>query len=129
MKNFILLDTDVIIDAARNESDAVNRLKIEEQKSTLQISSITEMELIVGCANKSEVRVLFEFLSRFSVARISEKISDKAIELLTTYRLSHGLLIPDAIIAATAIILDVSFISKNQKDFKFIDGLQLLKYP
>ncbi|KJR43537.1 PilT protein [Candidatus Magnetoovum chiemensis] len=45
------------------------------------------------------------------------------------YRLSHGLLIPDALIAATAIIRDESFISKNQRDYRFINELKLLAYP
>jgi predicted nucleic acid-binding protein len=52
-----------------------------------------------------------------------------AVDLLRQYRLSHGLAIPDALIAATAITLDQPFISKNQRDYRFIDGLQLLPYP
>ena len=45
------------------------------------------------------------------------------------YRLSHGLLIPDALIAATAIEADTPLVSKNQKDYRFIKDLQLLPYP
>ncbi|MEW6285511.1 MAG: hypothetical protein AB1509_04745 [Chloroflexota bacterium] len=32
-------------------------------------------------------------------------------------------------IAATAIELDVDFVSKNQKDYRFIENLRLLAYP
>jgi predicted nucleic acid-binding protein len=53
----------------------------------------------------------------------------KAIGLLLQYRLSHGLAIPDALIAATAITFNQPFISKNQRDYRFISGLQLLPYP
>jgi len=56
-------------------------------------------------------------------------ISQCALELLTTYRLSFGLLIADALIAATAIHLGQPFISKNQSDYQFIEGLKLLNYP
>jgi len=35
----------------------------------------------------------------------------------------------DALIAATAIALNQPFISKNQRDYQFISGLQLLPYP
>ena len=44
----------------------------------------------------------------------------KALNLLIKYRLSHGLLIPDALIAATALHVEQSFISKNQRDYCFI---------
>ncbi len=49
--------------------------------------------------------------------------------LLREFRSSHGLLIADALIAATAIVEDVPFISKNQRDYRFIDELDLLPYP
>ena len=44
-------------------------------------------------------------------------------------RLSHGLAIPDALIVATAMTLGGEFITKNQRDYRFIGGLQLLSYP
>ena len=72
---------------------------------------------------------LGQFLDRFYILRLNEQISDTAIDLLKRYRLSHGLLIADALIAATAIVSDLSFASKNQRDYRFIEDLQLLSYP
>jgi predicted nucleic acid-binding protein len=72
---------------------------------------------------------LGHFLGRFQIIRISERISDRAVDLLKQYRLSHGLLIADAMIAATAIASKVQLISKNQRDYRFIDDLSLLPYP
>jgi hypothetical protein len=60
---------------------------------------------------------------------ISELISGKALELLQQYRLSHGLLIADALIAATALSLNCPLASKNQRDYRFIIDLDLLPYP
>lgn len=71
------------------------------------------MELIVGCQNKSELLKVEGFLERYEIVSISETISETAVELLRQYRISHGLLIPDAIIAATAIDLDAKLASKN----------------
>jgi predicted nucleic acid-binding protein len=56
-------------------------------------------------------------------------MSDAAVDLLRRYRLSHGLLIADAFIAATALVLDTPLVSKNQRDYRFIAGLTLLRYP
>ena len=104
---------------------------MQELKSTsrLAISIVTQMELIVGCANKSELRTLEKFLQQFDVITIDPPISDKAVDLLRLYRLSHGLLIADGLIAATAIIWNYPFISKNQRDYRFIQNLNLLPYP
>lgn len=129
MKNILLIDTDILIDTARKDNVAINRLKIAEKHSILHICSITQMELIVGCRNRNELRVLNKFLSRFVIINITDNISENAVDLLRKYRLSHGLLIPDALIAATALNLSLPFLSKNQKDYRFIEGLELLPYP
>jgi len=43
--------------------------------------------------------------------------------------LSHGLLIADGLIAATALEYDEAFITKNQRDYRFIPELKLQPYP
>jgi len=111
-----IVDTDVLIDAASQISKAIDCLDGLEQNSMLAISVITQMELFVGCRNKTELGNTKHFLQRFQVLKLSEQISDKAIGLLLQYRLSHGLAIPDALIAATAITFNQPFISKNQVD-------------
>ncbi len=87
------------------------------------------MELLVGCRNKEERNKLNRFLKRLQVVGLSEAIGSKSIELLNRYHLSHGLLIPDSLIAATALTIDVPLLSKNQKDYRFMEGLKLLPYP
>jgi predicted nucleic acid-binding protein len=58
---------------------------------------------------------------------INDLISEKFIELMLKYSKSHGLAVPDAFIAATAIINNVKLYTLNVKDFKFIDDLNLYK--
>ncbi|QFS46584.1 type II toxin-antitoxin system VapC family toxin [Nostoc sphaeroides CCNUC1] len=48
---------------------------------------------------------------------------------MQSYRLSHNLAIPDSLIAATAIVGNYPFITKNQRHYRFIQGLNLLPYP
>jgi len=124
-----LVDTDILIDAARGVSNAINCLNNIKSTSSLSISIVTQMELIVGCRNKTELRSLDKFLRQFQIIALDTSISHKAIHLLQEYRLSHGLLIADSLIAATAITQNWPFITKNQKHYKFIDGLNLLSYP
>ena len=124
-----IVDTDILIDAALQINKAIDCLDGLEQNSMLAISVITQMELFVGCRNKTELGNTKRFLQRFQVLKLSDQISDKAIGLLLQYRLSHGLAIPDALIAATAITFNQPFISKNQRDYRFISELRLLPYP
>jgi predicted nucleic acid-binding protein len=121
----VLIDSDVLIDIARDVRDAVACVDQIERASSPAISVVTQMELIVGCRNKAELRKL----DRFQVVRLTEPISDRSLELLRRYRLSHGLLIADALIAATALSMEAPFVTKNQIDYRFIDGLHLLPYP
>ena len=124
-----LIDTDILIDTGRDVQEAIELLKRVEKETTLAISVITQMELIVGCQSKKEYRSLERFLSRFEIISLNGQISTIAVDLLRDYRLSHGLLIADALIAATAINLNIPFVSKNQKDYRFIPKLNLLAYP
>ena len=128
--DMIIVDTDILIDAAHSIEDAVNCLQQIEEKSLLAISVITSMEMIIGCRNKKELTLLDHFFQRFEILSLDNQISDTATELLKTYRLSHGLMIADALIAATAIVISTPLISKNQKDYRFIAELDLLlEYP
>lgn len=129
MSYFVIVDTDILIDVGRNHQPAVERLKKEEEQTNLAISIITKMELIVGCRNKKELQTLDRFLNRFEILSVDNDIAEKAMELLRTYRLSHGLLIADSLISATALVHRSPLLSKNQKDYKFISGLNLLSYP
>ena len=129
VSDLTIVDTDILIDAARRVGEAVACLDHIERASTLAISVITEMELLIGCRSKAELRSTERFLQRFQLLRLNEQACDQAVELLRQYRLSHGLLIPDALIAATAMTRGYLLVSKNQRDFRFIEGLQLLSYP
>ena len=123
-----IVDTDVLIDVGREVEEAIASLEQIEQRSSLTISVVTQMELLLGCQNKAEMRKLERFLQRFHIVKMNELISDSAVELLRRYRLSHGLLIADALIAATALSLNIPLVTKNQRDYR-ITGLRLLAYP
>lgn len=129
MAGLTVVDTDILIDVGRGINEAVDHFQELERSTQLAVSVVTQMELIVGCRSKAELRALEQFLRRFRILKIDETISDNAVELLQQYRLSHGLLIADAFIAATALSWDCPLASKNQRDYRFIADLDLLPYP
>jgi predicted nucleic acid-binding protein len=125
----IVIDTDILIDVGRGDKTAIDCLQLIERQFQMTISVVTQMELIIGCRNKVELQDLRKFLQHFQILKLTEKITDRTVDLLEQYRLSHGLLIADALIAATAIEYDEAFITKNQRDYRFITGLKLQSYP
>lgn len=129
MKGLVIIDTDILIDVARDVSEATGCLREIEHNAIPAVSVVTQMELMIGCRNKKELNALDCFLSRFTILNISEAISERAVGLVRSYRLSHGILIADALIAATAPHHDRPLISKNQRDYRFIEELVLLGYP
>lgn len=113
MSDLVLIDTDVLIDVARNVPDAITSLQHVAKHAALAVSAVTQMELFVGCHNKTELRKVERFLTQFTVVRITEQMSDMAVDLVRQYRLSHGLLIADALVAASALVLNEPLLTKN----------------
>ena len=87
----LIVDIDILIDVGRNVNEAVNCLQQIEQKFSVAVSSVTQMELIIGCRNKDELHSLEHFIERFYIIRLDEQISDTAIDLLKHIASSHGL--------------------------------------
>ena len=83
------------------------------------------MELYYGALNKIELKNIKRHLSAIRIFQIEEEISIKATGLIEKYAKSHGLQIPDALIAATAINYDVKLYTCNKKDFVFIENISL----
>ena len=75
-----------------------------------------------------ELKDLEKFLRRFQILALNDQTSEIAAELLKQHFLSHGLLIPDALIAASSLVYDAPLLTKNRRDFRFIERLNLLPY-
>ena len=85
------------------------------------------MELIQGCRNMPEVRRVEQFLRRFAARGLSDPIGRIGVSLMRRYRLSHGLLLPDALIAATALEHGVTLYTKNVRHFRMIRALTVVR--
>ncbi len=103
----VICDTDVMIDyfdeSKPRHADTVRELEENISLDNVLISAVTKMELILGATNKRELNVINKKLSRFSILLINQEITSLSISLLQAYRLSHGLAIPDCLIAASTI--------------------------
>ena len=120
----IVLDTNILIEILKDNHETIE--KVESLSNPLAISSITVMELFYGAINKAEVKKLEKFVSLFKIIDINEAISKQSTTLIKTYAKSHNLDIPDSLIGSTALVLGCTLFTYNIKDFRFIDGLELV---
>jgi len=124
----VICDTDVLIEffdeKKTRHSQTVASID-EIGIDNILISAISKMELIKGTLHKEHSQQVAKKLKRLDTILLSPEITIRTIELLNTYHLSHGLAIPDALIAATSLETGIKLFSYNVRDFKFIKGLNL----
>ncbi len=88
-----------------------------------EISIVTNIELFATKNISSEEYELLEKFVAFSVKHdVNKDLIDTKIMVRQTYKIK----LPDAIIAATALVYNLTLISRNTKDFDGIDGLQFI---
>lgn len=87
------------------------------------ISAITEIELLCWKApSQNDKEVLNSFISDAVVIELEQAIKLKTAEI----RSIHKIKLPDAIIAATAVVYRYILLTRNVTDFKDIDALKVL---
>jgi predicted nucleic acid-binding protein len=118
----MLVDTDVLIWYLRGHEGAA---KFLDSLPELRLSAVTWMELVQGCRNRQELERLRKDVSRrhATILPVTEAISNRAMGLVETHFLSDGLLLADALIAATAIEHTLKLSSANSKHFRPIQRL------
>jgi predicted nucleic acid-binding protein len=87
------------------------------------ISAITEIELLCWkSATEKDLEVLHNFIGDALVVELEQPIKYKTADI----RKKHKIKLPDAIIAATALVYELTLVTHNVSDFKSIEGLQLI---
>jgi predicted nucleic acid-binding protein len=87
------------------------------------ISAITEIELLSWkTATIKDVTILNNFISDCVVFELEREVKLKTIEI----RKAYDIKLPDSIIAATAIVMDLTLISNDRRGFNKLPSLKLL---
>ena len=120
MEQVILIDTNVI---SRYFNDNLEEdLILLLETSNFKISVITRIELLAWEKyNQAQIDIINNFISNCEVIALDEKIILKTIEIRKKYKIK----LPDAIIAASAIVFGATLISLDS-DFRNIKGLQVI---
>lgn len=118
--NKLFLDTNIVLYLLSGDETLATFL----DKKQLYISVITELELLgySGISEKEE-QVIKKFVSDCKIISINSKIKEETIRIRKTYKTK----LPDSIIIATSLYLDLPLITSDNQ-FDKVDELSLILY-
>jgi predicted nucleic acid-binding protein len=116
-----LLDTCVLIDVLRSRTQAI--AFVEGVEGEPWVSVVTAAELLAGTRTPAERSKIEQLLEELVVADLVLEIAVLAGMFCRDFRQTHGVEIPDALIAATAKIHGVRLVTRNVRHFPMLDDV------
>lgn len=110
-----LVDTSVLIELLRRVPVAV--AWFGGQTDRLAISVITVLELYAGARSQPEERDIAALCQRLVCLPVGREVAERAGALMRHFHKTHGIDLPDAIIAATAEHHGLKLATLNVKHF------------
>lgn len=86
------------------------------------LSVITQIELLCWKTDSAKEQQVKDFITESSILDITPDVIMHCVDI----RRKKKIKTPDAIIAATALSYDYTFITNNEKDFSNIKGLKIV---
>ncbi|MGV8093282.1 MAG: type II toxin-antitoxin system VapC family toxin [Mangrovibacterium sp.] len=115
-----LLDTNAVLDYMGNKLTGNGKKLIAQIiDEGINLSVINKIELLGFSKVEQD---LIDFVNCSNIYPMDDTIVDKTIEVRSLYKIK----LPDAVIAATALITKLTVITRNTKDFDKIKGLKVL---
>lgn len=116
----MLLDSNIIIYAIKPEFSQLRELIAEHSPL---VSAISYVEVLgYHQLTTEDEQDLTDFFDATEILPISTTVLSKAVALRKQRKMSLG----DSVIAATALVNELTLVTANSKDFKWIEGLKLL---
>ena len=116
----MLLDSNVIIYAAKLEHEALRHLIVEHAPA---VSAVSYVEVLGYHRLTEQERRHFEsFFAAAHMLNIESTVLEQAIRLRQQRKMTLG----DALVAGTALAHGLTLITRNTQDFRWIDALHLL---
>lgn len=118
-----LIDTNVVIDYLGRKLPVSGMDFMNTVIDNIpNVSVVSKIEVLGFNAPAEHYQLLTQFMNDATVLDLSDSVVDASIAI----RKSHKTKLPDAIIAATALVYDLVVISRNVTDFKNIQGVQVI---
>jgi predicted nucleic acid-binding protein len=122
----ILVDADILIDSMRQQDQAWSFLR-QQPITEITLHAVVSAEIVVGARDLGELRLIDRFLGQFALVVPTEADFLDALALLRKHRLSAGIGWADCLIAATALRCQATIATRNDKHFRAVAGLALIR--
>ncbi|HVB09085.1 MAG TPA: type II toxin-antitoxin system VapC family toxin [Bacillota bacterium] len=121
----LLVDSSIVIGHLRGEETCAAALKAYLRAGAdLAVSAVTWTEVLAGERQDAQAEsIALALLESFTTEPVTAAIATAAGRLVRAWRRSHGLRLPDAVIAATALELDCPLVTLDQRHFACVPGL------
>jgi hypothetical protein len=119
-----LIDTNAVIDYLEEKLPATGMAFMDYVFDNLPlVSVITKIEVLgFKTPNQYEESLLINFMQDVTILNLTDEIVVASINIRKNYKTK----LPDAIIAATALVHGLTVVTHNSADFKNILGLALM---
>lgn len=123
----MIIDSDVIIWELRGNPGAK---KVIHSNIPFSISVVTYIEIVQGMRNKQELSLFIKQLAKWhvNIIHVNNDISTRAMIYVEEFFLSHSMELADSLIAATCINNSEVLLTANEKHYKHIPNIQLVKF-
>lgn len=127
LRSPVLVETTILVDFLRGSDAAADYLDTARTHANLVCSLVTAAELIVGAKSRAESRAIDKLLARFHEESIDRHDSVRALKWLRRYYHSHATGFHDCLLAATAARLRAPIATLNEKHFRVLPGVQVIR--
>ncbi|MVM41084.1 PIN domain-containing protein [Spirosoma sp. HMF3257] len=115
-----MIDTNAVIDYLGNKLPGAGMDFMNSVVDAVpNLSVITKIEVLDFNTPNEHYQLLIGFMNDVRVIDLTESIVEKCIEICK----NHKTKLPDALIAATALVHGLTILTRNTKDFQSIAGL------
>jgi len=116
-------DSDVLIEHLRGREQSTAFIAELASNGELFVSTITIAELFTEVYDDRDEEAVDALIRLSRVVAVNEAIARRGGVIRAHYRQSHGTRLPDALIAATAEVIDATLVSFNRRHFPMISNL------
>ena len=123
----VLVETTILVDFLRQSDAVADYLDAARIRNMLICSAVTKAELFVGARTRAELRAIDQLLARFDLEPIVADDSVRSLNWLKKYYHSHGVGFHDCLLAAAAVRLHVPIATLNEKHFKVLPSVKVIR--
>jgi predicted nucleic acid-binding protein len=123
----LIVDSSIVIDHLRGRAAAADFLQARLISEGLMSHAVVVAEVLTGARDAREQAEIERVFEQFSIVNVDEETSRQSLELLRQFWLSHAIGWHDCLIAATCLRRGLPVATLNDRHFRPIAGLEVVR--